>query len=227
MEAFDRFVLEQKASLRRIAGHTRGEYTYEDVVNEAWLMVETVASRRQVPVDLLSPAFQDLLLSHLYQHLVRYSERNVRHAIRLDHGSDDDDRDSRHPLLNLLVSDEGNDPLSHLIAAEERRMSWSSANELHSLASAYLELLENFSYRMRSVANYLLISTSHAYRCCGKARLFTTYQQALALEPPANAIRLKPWRRYRIVRIPRQMEFDFEERLPLAVHQELAQAPAY
>ena len=209
------------------ARHTRGEYAYDDVVSEAWLMAATVSTRKCVAVDFLDATFQQLLLSHLYQHLVRYTELNVRRAIRLDHAKQgDDEHVTVHPLVNKLASDEGNDPLSLLIAAEDRPARPSRANERHSLASAYLILLTYFDNRMSGVARHLLISTSHAYRCCARARLFTIRQHALELAPPASMAMMKPWRKRRALRAPRQMEFDFDETLPFATSTAIDQPPA-
>jgi len=49
--------------------------------------------------------------------LVRYTETQVRHAIRLDHGSTDDDEDE-HPLMRTLVNNDGSDPLGELLVRE-------------------------------------------------------------------------------------------------------------
>jgi len=69
---------------------------------------------------------------------------------------------------------------------------------------------------MRTVAGRLLISVAHAYHCCAKARRVIAHQHALPLEVPPDrpAQRLGPWRRYRRERVPRQLTFDFEARLP-------------
>lgn len=227
MKAFERFILERRQDLKRIARHTRGEHSYDDAVNEAWLMAETVSARLHVPIDFLDATFQQVLLSHLYQHLVRYTDLNVRHAVRLDHAAPgDDEHTAAHPLSNMLSSDDGSDPLSLLIAAEEKPCRPSHANEHHSLASAYLMLLDHFGNRMRNVANHLLISTSYAYRCCAKAHLFTGCQHALELAPPVSMTMLRPWRRQRALRIPRQMEFDFDDKLPLAIRESSDYLPA-
>lgn len=227
METFDRFVLERKQDLKRIARHTRGEHAFEDVVSEAWLMAATVSARKRIAIDYLDAAFQQLLLSHLYQHLVRYTELNVRRAVRLDHARQGDDgHEAVHPLVNKLASAERNDPLSFLIAAEDQATRPSRANERHSLASAYLILLGHFDNRMHGVARHLLISTSHAYRCCARARLLTARQHALELAPPASMAMMKPWRKRRALRAPRQMEFDFDETLPLATGTAIDQPPA-
>ena len=226
MEPFDQFILARNEGLRRIARHTRGEYSYGDVVNEAWLMAEAVSARLHVPIHFLDATFQHVLLGHLYQHLVHYTDLNVRHAVRLDQAAPgDDDHTATHPLLRMLSSDDGSDPLSLLIAAEDTPCRPSRANQHHSLASAYLIMLDHFGGRMRSVANHLLISTSHAYRCCAKARRRTSFQHALELAPPASMPVLKPWRRRRALRAPRQLEFDFDEKLPFAIEAAVGYAP--
>lgn len=215
MDPFDRFVLDRKEDLKRIARHTRGEHEYRDIVNGAWIMARTL-SGSHIPINLLDVASQEKLIQHLYQHFVRYTERNVRHAVRLDHApSGYGEAGKSHPLLNELTSDDGDDPLLLLIASENESERL-PADEHHSLAGAYLMLLQQFDNRMSRVANHLLISTPHAYRCCGKARWLAISQYGLSLDGPAATSHLKPWRRYRTFRIPRQMEFDFEEELPFA-----------
>ncbi|MEI2431420.1 hypothetical protein RDV84_11675 [Lysobacter yananisis] len=214
MDEFDRFICEHHKDLRRIASHTLREHSYHDVVNEAWVMANTMATRLRLPIDFGDPEFRNLLLSHLYQHLVRYTDVNVRRAIRLDHACrDDDSSGAAHPLLNSLASDDGHDPLSLLLAVEAKPLPPSEANEQHSLASAYLTLLDHFGNRMRHVARHLLISLSYAYRRCAHARQVTARQHALLLAPPAPASSLRAWRRARAARMPRQLEFDFEEKL--------------
>lgn len=183
-------------------------------------MAQTLSARHHIPIDFLDPAFQKLLISHLYQRLVQYTDRKVRHAVRLDHApSHDAETGAPHPIQKTLTSDDDSDPLSLLIAAEDESDTQLCVNELHSLAGAYLKLLWNFDNRMSRLANHLLISTSHAYRCCRKARRLATSQYGLSLTGPAATSMLKPWRRYRMFRIPRQMEFDFEEELPFTLHQ--------
>jgi hypothetical protein len=108
--AFEQFVIHKKKDLLRIARHTQGEYQYSDVMAEAWLLAYELQYKKFIARDFLNPAYQKLLLSHLYQHLVRYTELQVRHAIRLDHtplGAGQED--VAHPLMRKLVSDEGRD----------------------------------------------------------------------------------------------------------------------
>ncbi len=214
--AFERFVLERKKRLQHIASHTRGEYQLTDVVSEAWLMADTLAARKGMVVDFANEAFQDLLLRHLYQALVRYTELNVRHAVRLDHAArGSDGEDDVHPLMRTLPSDEGRDPLADLLRQETESQQDRALENDHSLAGAYVGLLRHFDNQMDEVANHLLISKSYAYQRCAHARLLAVCQCPVPLPIPAGKFMPKPWRRFRIRRNPEQLAFDFDEELPL------------
>ena len=218
MDGFDHFVNRHKAHLERIARATRGEFQYDDVVQEAWLMANHLEAHRGISADFLDREFLKTLFSHLFQKLVRYTELHVRHAARLDHANGDDAGEGAlHPLMNKLVGDDGRDPLSYLQAAEDASDSALYVQHFHSLAGAYPALLNRLGNRMHSVADHLLISLSYAYRCYARARWFAVRQMPLTL-PMADAdFMLGPWRRARAIRAPVQFAFDFEDRLPLNV----------
>lgn len=208
MEAFDAFVRDCQADLKRISRHSSGEYEFGDVRSEAWEMAAILADRQGVAADFSDPTFRKTLLSHLYQKLVRYQERNVRYAVRLDHAPPgSDEADAPHPLLNILAS--GDDPLSVLLAAEHAARSAGSEEWRYSLANAYVTLLEHFDRRMSRVADHLLISTASAYQRFREAVELAQRQTSLQLAMPARVSGLRPWRRYRSFREPRQLEFDF------------------
>lgn len=118
--AFERFVVQRKKDLQRIARHTGGEHQLTDVLHEAWIMAANLQAPNGTHLDLENAACQEKLLSHLYQHLVRYTEQNVRRAIRLDHAAPGHDLDDDvHPLTYLLISDEGQDPLGRADRARD------------------------------------------------------------------------------------------------------------
>jgi hypothetical protein len=170
-QTFERFVTQRKKDLQRIARHTRGEHQLPDVINEAWVIACDLAARNGSAIEFLNPAFQELLLSHVYQHLVRYTEQNVRLAVRLDHApAGGDSEGESHPLMRTLVSDGGRDPLAELIEREAESLRDSESDAHQSLAGAYVRLLRHFDNKMHAVADHLLISVSHAYRRCAQAR---------------------------------------------------------
>lgn len=218
MDVFTQFVQQRTPDLKRIARATRGEQQFDDVVNEAWLMLERLSGRAGARLDPCDPAVQQHLLSHLYQSLVRYTELHLRHAVRLDHGTGDaSDDGAPHPLMQRLVSDGGRDPLASLLQAEEAPPDAEREPAAFSLAAAYLLLLQRFDYRKRAVAGHLLISVSQTNRCFARVYRLAEQQHAIALARPQQHAVVAPWRRSRFVRIPRQLAFDFDEQLALVV----------
>lgn len=211
-DSFGRFLKQCAAALKRISRHSRGEFALDDVHSEAWVMWRTMGANGR-SLDLAVPQDQETLIARLYQQLVRYTELNVRNAVRLDHSPGD--ADEPHPLAHRLSAGEQHDPLVALLEAEQalgRNLAEPTAGE--SLAGAYLHLLRRFDNRMAEVAAHLLISVSYCYRRCAHARCLAAFQQPL---PPgaldarsASASVIGPWRRFRMMRVPVQLCFDFE-----------------
>lgn len=216
MDGYTHFLRQHADALLHISHATKGEHRYEDVCQEAWLMADELASGSGDEPDFLDPALQEQVLLHLRRKLI-YGARRFRYATRLDHAVRGDlETGAAHPLMARLVSDGGRDPLSYLLSGESVREPPDEASLPLSLALAWALLLRAHDNRMRTVAGHLLISVAHAYHCCAKARRVIAHQHTLPLEvPPLRpAQRLGPWRRYRRERVPRQLAFDFEARLP-------------
>ncbi|RST45401.1 hypothetical protein EJI00_24060 [Variovorax sp. DXTD-1] len=217
-DAFTQFLTLRRRDLQRISRHTRGESSLGDVQTEAWLMVDTLA-RKGVVIDLLESEQQSLLIAHLYQHLVRYTELQVRHAVRLDHAFDGAEGEA-HPLMYLLAAEQHYDPVVALMEAEDQAQAARDDEPAahQSLAGAYLHLLRRFDNRMRDVADHLMISVSYCYQRCAHARCLAVHQQALP--STANGTTFVPgaWRRFRIWRMPIQLAFDFDKEMDLFSH---------
>lgn len=208
---FQRFADQKKKDLRRIARHTRGEYQFEGVVNEAWIMAASMQSATGGPLDLSDPGSQERLLSHLYQELVRYSEQTVRRAVRLDHAPcGSDDGGDAHPLAYSLVANDGSDPLSELLDQEVAAEQALALDGHGSLAAAYVQLLRRFDNRMLAFAEHLRISSSYAYRCCAQARWLAAHLKHIPV-PALEHFLPGPWRSFRLRRSPVQLAFDFDE----------------
>lgn len=216
-DAFIRFLRSHQQDWRRISRHTRGEHSPEDVQAEAWLMLATLRNKG-ITIDLDVPDHQSLLISHLYQHLVRYTELNVRNAVRLDHAPNGEEGET-HPLAHLLAADAHYDPVVALMHAEDQGQSAldRDLSAHQSMAAAYLYLLRSFNNQMVAVADHLMISLSYCYRRCKHARLLAIHQEAL----PASAMASDPdfvpgvWRRFRLSRAPIQLSFDFDSDMHL------------
>lgn len=180
-------------------------------------MAVDVAAKRKLSLDLLDVAFQDMLIAHLYQALVRYTDLHVRHAERLDYGTHDGHGEDRpNPWSGRLVADGGTGPLHRLLEAEAGEAMATPPGRVvrGSLGEAWIALFDRFR-NMRRIAERLLISVSHAYRCCARAREVTMQQNPFVMHAGETLPQIGPWRRFRAERVPRQLEFDFSERLPL------------
>lgn len=212
-ETFARFAAARKRKFRQISAATQGEATADDVENEAFILAAELTSKGTV-LDLDNLQHQDLLIAHLYQRLVRYTEVHVRHAVRLDH-SPDGEEDQAHPLMNRLAADEHFDPAMAIIR-DEAALPMAPDPEPHeSLAAAYVHLLRRFDNRMKDVADHLLISLSYCYRRCSHAKVLAVHQWPLPAPAKVTAFVPSAWRRFRLLREPLQLAFDFNAPGPL------------
>ncbi|MBD8872823.1 hypothetical protein [Rhodanobacter sp. DHB23] len=214
MDGFTHFLAQCKTPLVRLARATRGEHSYADVCQQAWLEAHELAAAQGQPPDFLDPVFQQQTIHRLYRRLF-HPGRWFRATARLDHGFDGDD--GPHPLARRLVSDEGRNPLSTLLEQAAATEPQDEDRLPLSLALAWVMLLRRHDRRMCTVAARLLVSVSHAYRCCARAKWLATCQLPIPWrrEPVDTSPQLGPWRRRRTERIPQQLAFDFNERLEL------------
>jgi hypothetical protein len=116
-----------------------------------------------------------------------------------------------------LVSDGGRDPLTELIEREAESLRDSASDVHQSLAGAYVRLLRHFDNSMHAVADYLLISVSHAYRRCAQARLWAAHQKPVPTPTMEGRFMPGPWRAFQLRKVPVQLAFDFDDELPLSL----------
>ncbi len=210
--AYERFLVARQKDLSRIARATRGEYVLDDVQQQAWLTAYDIQASRGSPLCFDDADDQRLVLSYLFQHFVRYTEKNVRHAIKLDHGSSaDDSGDKPHFLLGRLSTGDHDNPLNVLIDTESLATLLTGEPPFHQTqAGAYVQLINYCGQKVPRVASLLLISISYCYRCFAKARRHAQHQHPLALPWEGNQHLIpRAWRRFRSLRAPFQLTFDF------------------
>lgn len=228
-QAFQRFLDAHAANFRTISGATRGEWKPDDVRQEAWLLAVDLGDRRGRPLDLDDTADASLLVRSLYNHCVKYSERVVRHAHKLDHAAAGDDESDHHWLRDRLVADGGEHPATRLEAAESASPQREAPGVYHSPAAAWLGLVARLGGRHADLAEFLLISRSWCGRCFRRVLWQADTQSPLPdLRMDADpGHSLRPWRRFRLPArgpIPpdtRQPPLDFWHRPSDPIHGQL------
>lgn len=157
VSTYTRFLNDRRADLRQIARATRGEATLEDIEQSVWLLAQELGERRGYTLDLLNPTDQDLLLRRLYNRFVKYTEKLVRYAVRIDEEADDEKAGAGATIARLLAAPSESDPVVTLMreeAAEELEL---MIRRSYSEAVAYLVLLRRFQWSMQVLADALRI----------------------------------------------------------------------
>lgn len=166
------FLDSRRQDLRRIAARTCGEYTVDDVCSEAWLIAEEISQKRGFAIDFLNRDDQEQMLSWLYVRLVRYADKSVRYAVKLDRDWDAEDADSAMgALARLLTAPDQFDPLVRLLDEEDRFDPMALIQYSYSQASAYVILLHRFDWDLADLADHLriVVATLRAKVCASGA----------------------------------------------------------
>ena len=213
---FIAFLAEHAKDFARIARASREEYSADDVRNEAWLLAFDLGEKRGKPLDLKDSDDLSLLFGHLYNHCVRYGETTVRYATRLDQATAQDDDGDHHWLLDKLVAEKGEHPLSLLEALESAVPEPEDPDPYSSPAAGWAWLLRHFKQHVADVAEFLLISPSWCYACLRNARYMAIAQHPLphGLKASGDDERaIQPWRKFKLPqapsRDPHQLSLDF------------------
>lgn len=158
MDAYQALLIQRRADLRRIARQTCGEHTAEDVEVEAWLIAERISSRRGFAVNFSHRADQEQVLAWLHNHLVKYADKQLRYAVKLDKDWDKEDADSAiQTMARLLTAPETYDPAVLLQLHEEVPEPLALTRHSYSQASAYVILLCRFEWDAEELASHLRI----------------------------------------------------------------------
>ncbi|WP_427183922.1 hypothetical protein ACL598_20570 [Bordetella bronchialis] len=200
-EAYERFANRHRGRFRGISRDTEGEHTLEDVASEALVLAIDMGEKAGAPPDFDDPEFQDRLLRHLYQHLVKYTERVVRCAVRLDKPIDGEEVSAEnHPAMRRRadVGNEPAEPLAQLLAKEAAAAPMDAVTPHESRAAAYFHLLERCGSSMRLAAEALRISISYCYFRFNEAKRLVTLQSDLKPIIGDPTFSPGPWRPYKM-----------------------------
>ncbi|MGM9484797.1 hypothetical protein ACS5PN_26620 [Roseateles sp. NT4] len=158
MDSYQAFIIQRRSDLRRIAGQTRGEHALEDVETEAWLVAERIGAKRGFAINFSHRADQEQVLGWLHNRLVKYADKQLRYAVKLDRDWDKEDAESAvHSMARLLAAPETFDPVVQLLKLEEGPDPVQLTRHSYSQASAYLILLCRFEWDAEELAAHLCI----------------------------------------------------------------------
>jgi hypothetical protein len=158
---FQGFLSTRRADLRRIAGRSRGEHTIDDVVGETWIIAHDIERKRGFRIDFADPGDQDVVLAWLHNRLIRFGEKNVRFAVKLDRDWDTEDADQvTNALAGLLAAPEHFDPLVQMELDEDVFDPLALSRRSYSQASAYLILLHRFRWDLDALADRLRLAAA-------------------------------------------------------------------
>lgn len=156
IDSYQAFIIQRRSDLRRIAAQTRGEHALEDVEAEAWLIAERIAAKRGFEVRFSLRTDQELVLAWLHNELVKYADKQLRFAVKLDKGWDQEDADGVvHSMASLLAAPESFDPAKRLALLEETPNAAQVTRHSYSQASAYVILLYRFDWDASDLAHHL------------------------------------------------------------------------
>jgi len=155
---FDTFLAQRRTDLRRIAGRTRGEYSFEELQSEAWIIASEIEVQRGFRFGFRDQDDQDTLFGWMHNRFVKYANKAVRYAVRLDRNWDaEENEQAGNALARLLTAPPNSDP-------QVRQQAHDSSNELlevirrsYTQAAAYVFLLIRVDWDWADLAGQLWV----------------------------------------------------------------------
>lgn len=162
---FEGFLKNRRGDLRKIAARTRGEFLVDDLMSEAWLIAIEIGQRRGWGFDFLNEDDQDTLLAWMHNRFVKYADKAVRNAVRLDRGWDDEDGEQAGAALaRLLTAPIDTDPQVRQQALKEQDDLIAVVRHSYSEAVAYVLLLIRVDWHLEDLAELLVVGRE-ALKC--------------------------------------------------------------
>ena len=177
---FARLIPAILADLRRIASRSRGETTVEDLQTEAWIVVEELSRDRDPPPDVGGKGFHQQILGRLYNRFVKFADKRLRFAVRLDQQQEDEDGGKReNAIAAALAAPACYDPSLALETHEDEITQRQQILGHFAEAVAYLRVFANMGNDRLAIADHLAIATCTLHRRLRRAELTVQMQPSL------------------------------------------------
>lgn len=192
------FLKEKGADIARISRGTEGRMSKDDLISEAFLLVVDLGRKLGRALDLASPHDQDMVLARLYNQHVKFLPAGLRRSLSLEQTLDYDDGGECDALAERLAASEGSEPLYRLLGLEEAGVDpFVVVESSYSEASAYIILLERFSWSAVALAEHLKLSFRALLRRFVRAREAMWAQPSLFDGVERIDVGFQPWIRQR------------------------------
>ncbi|HUG24151.1 hypothetical protein [Piscinibacter sp.] len=195
-DAFQTFLGVRSADLRRIAARTRGEHSADELASEAWLIAIEIGQKRGWSFDFGNEDDQDTLFAWMHNRFVKYANKVVRHAIKLDRNWDDEDSEQTGAALaRLLTAPIESDPHTRQRLHEEQQDMFAVTRVSYSEAAAYVLLLIRVDWHADDLAVLLGIGLGALGRRLKASGLRARVQPSLFDGVDVMDPAFLPWRR--------------------------------
>jgi len=196
MHRFEGFVDARKSDLRRIANATQGEMEIEDLIQEAWVVAIEIGERMDEPFDFSNVEHQEHLLAKMYVRFVKYADKTVRFAMKLDRGWDDPEEESAGmALANALASPETDNPLTRAVLEDQATEFMEVVRASYSQAAAYVILLGRVEWALGDLAELLWVGRGTVRRRLGRVSGLVAVQPSCFDGVETIPEDFEPWKR--------------------------------
>lgn len=159
--AFDLFIKAKEPSLRGIANKAGPAFEFADVCQTAWIMAAKIEQDHGYTIDFSKSSDQNLVVSWVYNELIRYDHKSVRYADSVDDDTENEHGPNARALMaGLLAAPADSDPLYSLEWDEEHGTTafLLCLQRSYSEAAAYLILLIRVHWDTPTLAERLYIT---------------------------------------------------------------------
>jgi hypothetical protein len=170
----------------------------DDLAPEAWLMAIEIGTKRGWPIDFGSEDDQDMLIAWMHNRFVKYAEKAIRFAVKLDRDWDDESGESMGAALaRLLTAPLDSDPQMRQHLHDEQQELVEIVHHSYSEAAAYILLLIRVDWHLEDLAALLWIGVDALRRRLKASGLRARVQPSLFDGKEVIDPGFTPWRRGR------------------------------
>lgn len=147
------------SDLKRIARRSEGEVTVDDLQSEAWLVADEIGRGSNATPDPTDKVFHQQILGRLYNRFVKFADKRLRFAVRLDEKSRDEDGGEREgAIAAALAAPDTYEPSLAMESSEGEGEREAELRRRFAEAVAYVRLFANLKNDQLAVCEHLSVT---------------------------------------------------------------------